>query len=136
MQALEARKPLPLPMMLVQCPAGFPSPADDYLDGVIDLNEKLIAHPAATFLMRVSGHSMTEAGIFDGALLVVDRALQARDGSIVVAVVEGSLTVKRLKIVKGQPWLVPASKDFQPIEITDEAFQIWGVVAHVIHSPR
>jgi DNA polymerase V len=133
-----AKKPkaVKLPLLMTTCPAGFPSPADDYLDGAIDLNEKLIAHPAATFLMRVSGSSMTDVGIFDGSLLVVDRALEAKDGSIVVAVVEGSLTVKRLKMIRGRPWLVPASKEFQPIEITDESFQVWGVVAFVIHQPR
>src|SRR5207245_7243498 len=86
------------PLFLVPVPAGFPSPADDYLEGRLDLNEHLIAHPAATFFFRVTGDSMIGAGIHSGDLLIVDKAEEPRDGSVVVAVLDGELTVKRIEI--------------------------------------
>jgi SOS-response transcriptional repressor LexA len=93
--------PCLLPLFGSRIPAGFPSPADDDLEGTIDLNAQLIRHPAATFFLRVQGDSMTGAGIHDGDLLVVDREREARSGSIVVAAVDGELTLKRLKIDRG-----------------------------------
>ncbi len=90
--------PLPLPLYLVNVQAGFPSPAEDYLDKTLDLNTLMIAHPAATFFVRVTGDSMRNAGIFSGDILVVDRSLEASDNKIVIAVVGGEFTVKRLKI--------------------------------------
>ena len=127
--------PCPLPLFGARIPAGFPSPADDDLEGAIDLNEQLIRHPAATFFLRVQGDSMTGAGIRDGDLLVVDRAREAKSGSIVVAAVEGELTLKRLRIEGERGWLVPEHPDFAPLEIQGEmGLVIWGVVAHVVHS--
>src|SRR5215831_7665344 len=94
-------------LFLVPVSAGYPSPADDYLEGPLDLNEHLITHPTATFFVRVAGESMREAGIHSGDVLVVDRALTPRNGSIVIAVVNGELTVKRLAKRRGQLVLVP-----------------------------
>ncbi|MBC8158592.1 MAG: translesion error-prone DNA polymerase V autoproteolytic subunit [Alphaproteobacteria bacterium] len=109
--------------------AGFPSPADDFIEGALDLNEHLIAHPAATFMVRVDGSSMTGAGIFSGDLLIVDRSLETRSGHIVVAVVGGELTVKRL--IKGAGgWLLKAEHpDYPPCVIgPDMECVVWGVV--------
>jgi len=124
-----------LPVFLGRLPAGFPSPADDYLEGKLDLNRHLIKHPAATFFVRVSGDSMIEAGIHTGDLLVVDRSLEAIDGNVVVAALEGELTVKRL-YKRGQILrLLPANKSYPPIEIQPhQSFEVWGVVTNVIHA--
>src|SRR5690348_13200013 len=89
---------LPLSIYLANVQAGFPSPAENDLDKTLDLNELLIAHPAATFFVRVAGESMRNAGIFSGDILVVDRSLEAVDNKIVLAIVDGEFTVKRLKI--------------------------------------
>src|SRR5215216_4379648 len=88
---------LPLPLVGRLVPAGFPSPADDYLESEIDLNRYLIERPAACYLMRVSGSSMTGAGIMDGDLVVVDRSVEAAPGHVVVAVLDGEMTIKRLR---------------------------------------
>lgn len=125
--------PLALPVCLSRVPAGFPSPAEDFADGVLDLND-LIEHPAATFIVRVVGHSMTGAGIFDGDLLIVDRSIKPRSGQIVVAVMAGDMVVKRLRRKAEQWWLVPESldcKEFQPIEMGEDS-EIWGVVKNVV----
>ena len=124
-----------LPVFLGRLPAGFPSPADDYLEGKLDLNRHLIKHPAATFFVRVSGDSMIEAGIHTGDLLVVDRSLEATDGNVIVAALDGELTVKRLSTRDRTVRLLPANKNYQPIEIQEnQAFEIWGVVTNVIHA--
>ncbi|MCH7486684.1 MAG: translesion error-prone DNA polymerase V autoproteolytic subunit [Proteobacteria bacterium] len=112
-------------------PAGFPSPAEDYVEGKLDLNEHLIRRPAATFIVRVEGDSMIEAGIFSGDLLVVDRGIEARPDSIVVAAVGGELVVKRLR-KKGAGWVLEAENpDFPAIEIGADC-AIWGVVTSSI----
>lgn len=124
-----------LPMSLSGVRAGFPSPADDYLDKKLDLNEYLVKHPAATFLVRVKGDSMVKAGIASGDILVVDRSLEPRDKKIVVAVVNGDFTVKRVSKKKDRLFLMSENDDYPPIEIKDGTdFEIWGVVAHVIRS--
>lgn len=124
-----------LPLFSSSVAAGFPSPAEDYIEGSLDLNEHLIKHPAATFFVKVSGDSMVGAGIFDGDLLVVDRALEAKSDSIVLAVVNGEFTVKRLRKIKNKITLLPENPKHRPIEITDGMdFAVWGVVAHVIHT--
>lgn len=124
-----------LPLFASRVPAGFPSPADDYVDQRLDLNTHLVEHPAATFFTRVSGHSMRGAGIHDGDLLIVDRALEAQDGRIVIAAVNGELTVKRLRLRKGGAWLVPEHPDYKPLKITEGLdCVIWGVVTRVIHA--
>jgi DNA polymerase V len=124
-----------LPVFLGRLPAGFPSPADDYIEGKLDLNRHLIKHPAATFFVRVSGDSMIEAGIHTGDILVVDRSLEAVDGNVIVAALDGELTVKRLSREGETLRLLPANKDYQAIEIrTQQTFEIWGVVTNVIHA--
>ena len=124
-----------LPIFLGRLPAGFPSPADDYLEGKLDLNRHLIKHPAATFFVRVTGDSMIGAGIHSGDLLVVDRSLEPADKNVVVAVLDGDLTVKRLFKQNGVLRLLPENLNYQPIEITaQQTIEIWGVVTSVIHS--
>lgn len=116
--------------------AGFPSPADDFLEGHLDLNEYLIDHPAATYYVRVKGESMINAGIHDGDLLIVDRSLEPRDNKVVIAIVDGQLTVKRLKKLKNQQFvLIAENPDFPAIEMNEENnVSIWGIVTNVIHA--
>jgi len=117
--------------------AGFPSPADDYLDGEIDLGSYLIERPAATFLMRVSGESMTGAGILDGDLVVVDRSVTAQSGHVVVAVLDGGMTIKRFRQVRGRAALVAENPDFPEFIIGEEApAELWGVVVGVVRKLR
>ncbi len=125
---------LSCPCFLNPVSAGFPSPAEDYLEGTLDLNRYLIAHPAATFYIRVVGDSMTGAGIFSGDLAIVDRSLDPREGHIVIAVVEGGFTVKRLKRVEGRFALAAENPAHPGIVIPESGFEVWGVVIHVIHS--
>ncbi len=118
-----------------QIPAGFPSPADDFLEKRLDLNEYLIENKSATFLIRVHGDSMINAGIIDGDLLVVDRSAQPTNGKIVLGVLNGEFTVKRIDKRRNKLLLIPENDDFQPIEITNEMdFKIWGVVTFAIHK--
>jgi DNA polymerase V len=123
-----------LPIFLGRLPAGFPSPADDYIEGKLDITKYLVKHPAATFYVRVSGDSMIGAGIHSGDVLVVDRSLEAKSGNVIVAALDGDLTVKRLYQKNGVLRLLPENTEYQPIEIQDgQAFEIWGVVTNVIH---
>ena len=125
----------PLPFFLSRVPAGFPSPADDYVERTLDLNEHLIRREASTYFVRVAGHSMTDAGIHDGDILVVDRAVEPTDGAIVVAALDGELTVKRYCVGDGPPALVPESEGHRPIPIREEQdLVVWGVVQHVVHE--
>ncbi len=133
--SLAKGKKLCRPLMAFKIPAGFPSPAQDYIEGKLDLNEYLIAHPASTFFVRVDGYSMQGAGILPDDILIVDRALEAANNQIVIAVVDGELTVKRLKINGNEWFLVPENPDYQPIPITEGMeFTIWGIVTYVIHK--
>ena len=128
-------KKIRLVLYSARVPAGFPSPATDYIDRKLDLNEHLVRHPAATFFVRVEGSSMIEAGIHSGDLLIVDRALEPTDRRIVIAVINGGMTVKRIRKLNGRLYLMPENKNFQPIEVSEESdFQIWGVVTSVIHT--
>ena len=104
-------------MFIVTVPAGFPSPAEDYVEGPLDLNRHLIPHPAATFFVRVSGDSMIGAGIHSGDLLIVDRAITATHNSVIIAVLNGDLTVKRLHQTGGTLRLMPENPDFPLIDI-------------------
>jgi DNA polymerase V len=125
----------PCPLFLVPVSAGFPSPADDYLEDKLDLNEHLIKHEAATFFVKVKGDSMIGAGIHSGDLLIVDRALEPTDKSVVIAVVNGELTVKRICKRDGKLSLMPENGNYTPIPITTFTdFEVWGVVTHVIHA--
>ena len=123
------------PLFVEAVPAGFPSPAEDYIEGDLDLNDLVVEHPAATFYVRASGDSMIDAGIRSGDLLVVDRALEAHHGSIVIAVIDGELTVKRLVRQGRRTGLVPANPNHPPLPLTEESqCEVWGVVRCVIHS--
>ena len=124
-----------LPLFMVPVTAGFPSPAEDYIEGKLDLNQYLIKHPAATFFVKVTGNSMIDAGIHPGDIVIVDRALEAVDNKVVIAVINGELTVKRLRKIKGDIFLVPENSNYQAIQIKDGmSFEIWGVVTNVIHA--
>ena len=134
---IAARGPARFPLVLAKIPAGFPSPADDYIEGGLDLNELLVRHPAATFFVRVSGDSMIGAGIHSGDVLVVDRAETPRNRSVIIASLNGELTVKRLVREGGRAWLVSENPEYAPLEVRDAMdFEVWGVVVHVIHSFR
>jgi len=124
---------IPIPLFLSKVPAGFPSPADDFMEHTLDLNEHLIQHPSATFFCRVSGQSMTGLGIFDGDLLIIDRAITAKDGDVVLAAVNGELTCKRLDAANRQ--LCAANPDYPPIAIGESMdLVIEGVVTHSIKA--
>jgi DNA polymerase V len=117
--------------------AGFPSPALDYLEERIDLNKALIDHPLSTFIIECSGESMINAFIPPKAKLVVDKSITAKNGDIVVAVMNGDFTVKFLKKNDFKCWLVPGNSKFREIEITPEMnMQIWGVVTKIIIDPK
>jgi DNA polymerase V len=123
------------PLFCTRISAGFPSPADDYIENALDLNEHLIKHPAATFFVRVAGDSMTGAGINSGDILIVDRSVTAVNRSIIVAVLNGEFTVKRLVKRGSALQLFPENPAYDPIEITKGSeFEVWGVVMHVIHT--
>ncbi|MCK4507882.1 MAG: translesion error-prone DNA polymerase V autoproteolytic subunit [Desulfuromonadales bacterium] len=117
-------------------PAGFPSPATDYCERKLDLNELCIQHPAATYFVRAQGDSMIDAGIFPGDVIVVDRSISASHGDIVIASFNGELTVKRLETTPSTR-LVPMNVQYQPLDIPAEAdLEIFGVATNVIHSLR
>ena len=115
--------------------AGFPSPASDYLEGEIDLNRYLIKNPLATFIVKSQGNCMLQAGIHSGDLLIVDRSIKPKNNSIVVASIDGDLTVKRIKI-SGKIFLLTSdNKKYQNIKINNESnISIWGVITKVIHN--
>lgn len=122
-------RPFSRPLFLSVVAAGFPSPADDHLERDLDLHELLISHPAATYYVRLSGDSMKDAGLYDGDILVVDRSLEPAHGNIVVAVLDGEFTVKRLSKRDGQVQLQPENARYPAILISeDRDFLIWGVV--------
>ncbi|MDP4535437.1 translesion error-prone DNA polymerase V autoproteolytic subunit [Alkalimonas collagenimarina] len=123
-----------LPLYLNTVAAGFPSPAQDYLEGCLDLHELLIKHPTATFFVRARGDSMRGAAIFDGDILLVDRALQAQHQDIVIASVDGDMTVKRL-LLQPQLTLQAANPKYPPMVIADGTdFEVFGVVSSIIHQ--
>ena len=115
--------------------AGFPSPADDYLESKLDLNDYLIKHPSATFFVRVVGDSMVNAGIHNNDIIIVDRSIKPKHGKIIVAALDGQMTVKRLYRRDKKVILLPENKLFKPIEISDSMeIVIWGVATNVIHA--
>lgn len=130
-----AGKELKLPFISGGISAGFPSPAQDFIEQSIDLNRELIRHPSSTFFGRVRGNSMTEAGIADGDLLVIDKSLRPEDGKVAVCFIDGEFTVKRIRIDRDACWLMPANPDYAPIEVNRENhFLVWGIVTYVIKS--
>ncbi len=124
-----------LPLYGGKVAAGCPAPTDDYIEGMLDLSEHLIHDPASTFFVRVTGYSMINAGIHPDDILIVDRSLQPNHGKIVIAAIDGELTVKRLYKKQGEVRLMPENDDFEPIEIgSEETLHIWGIVTNVIHT--
>ena len=116
--------------------AGFPSPAEDHSDLSLDLNDYLVKHPAATFYVYAKGDSMINSGIYDGDLMIVDRSLDPKSNSIVIAVIDGEFTVKKIKKIKSKLYLQPNNALYKPIQITSNMdFIIWGIVTYVIHKP-
>jgi DNA polymerase V len=123
------------PLFLCHVAAGFPSPADDYIERPLDLNEHVIKHPSATYFVRASGDSMNGAGIFNGDLLIVDRSLEPIHGKVVIAEVDGQLTVKRLSKLKDHFSLQSENVNYPPIELQEgNEVVVWGVVTHVLHN--
>ena len=126
-----------LPLFLTKVEAGFPSPADDYIEDKLDLNQLMVKRPAATFFVRVSGQSMVGAGIQHNDILVVDRSIKASHKAIVVASVNGEFTVKRYYVEANKQILKPENPKFKPIVINEnDQFEVWGVVTYVIHQAR
>jgi DNA polymerase V len=132
---LEKGKAMNLPFIEAKVPAGFPSPAAEYFENKLDLNEYLIRHPEATYFIRVEGDSMIDAKIYDGDLLIVDRALEPVMGKVVIANINGELTVKKIDRINGKLFLVAENEIYKPIEITEEKeLLIWGVVVYAVHK--
>ena len=123
------------PFFVDSVSAGFPSPATDYLENKLDLNEYLVKHPAATYIVKANGSSMVDAGILSGDLLIVDRSVTPRNESIVIASIFGDLTVKKIRKKNKSLFLISANSDYPSIEVKEEMeCFIWGVVTYVIHK--
>lgn len=124
-----------IPFFDVGISAGFPSPADDFIELTIDLNKEIIKNKDTTFFAKVKGHSMKNVGINDGDLLVIDKSLEPKNNRIAVCQIDGEFTVKRIKIEKGVVWLIAENEEYQPIKVTSENdFLIWGIVTNAIKS--
>ena len=129
------KKQINTPVFLDKVSAGFPSPATDYMENKLDLNEYLIRHPAATFIVKASGSSMVNADIYSGDLLIVDRSVTPKSNNIVIASIFGDLTVKKLKKKENSFFLVSASDHYPSIEVKEEMeCFIWGIVTFIIHA--
>lgn len=116
--------------------AGFPSPANDYLETPLNLHDLMVTNPPATFFVRVAGDSMIGANIESGDILVVDRSLEPSSGKIVVAILNGEFTVKRIRLKGGRITLLPENPDFPEIPVEEGSdFQVWGVVTYIVHKP-
>lgn len=124
---------LALPLAQDSIAAGFPSPADDFLDSGIDLNKELIGNKYSTFYGRVRGNSMQDLGIHDGDLMIIDKSREPRNNDIAVCYIDGEFTVKTIRLERDACWLIPANPSYKPIKVTAENdFLIWGIVTYVI----
>ncbi|MBQ0207805.1 translesion error-prone DNA polymerase V autoproteolytic subunit [Providencia rettgeri] len=133
LELIDSESIVNIPLFLDRVPAGFPSPAADYMEERINLNSTLIKHPDSTYMLRVEGNSMIDANINDGDVVIVDSAITAKDGDIVIASVDGEFTVKRLN--SNPPMLMPMNPEYSPILIGDmQDLQIFGVVTYIIHK--
>lgn len=133
--ASEKSKELFLPFVSDGISAGFPSPALDFIEQRIDINQHLIKHPSTTFFGRVKGWSMKDLGISDGDLLVIDKSIEARNGKVAVCYLDGEFTLKKIKLDRGRLLLIPANEEYQPIEVNTESdFIVWGIVVYVIKA--
>lgn len=134
-RVIPANEARAVPLYSSRVQAGFPSTVDDSVELSLDLNRYVIRHPSSTFFIKVEGDSMEGAGIFSGDILAVDRSLEPKHNSIVVAVVYDELTVKRLSLEKGKTFLFAENPNYEPIEITEEMSSfIWGVVTHSVRK--
>ena len=128
-------KTIDVPFYQSNVPAGFPSPAENFMDLDLSLQDYLVQNPSATFCVRVTGDSMKNAGISSGDVMIIDRSLEPKNNTIVLAVLDGEFTVKRIQKKADELFLKPENKDFKAIQITEEMnFQVWGVVTHIIHK--
>ena len=126
---------LSIPMFSDSVQAGFPSPAEDHLDLDLNLNDYLVQNPSATFCVKAIGESMKDAGIKSGDIMIVDKSLEPKNRSIVLAVIDGEFTVKRVNVNNDELYLMPENSNFPPIKITEEMdFQVWGIVTYIIHK--
>lgn len=117
--------------------AGFPSPADDYIEDTIDLPKMLIKNPSSTYVLRVKGQSMVDAGIFDKSIIVVDASLEPVNGDIAVCIIDGDFTLKRISKVKDKLYLMPENNNFKPIEVKEgNNFEVWGILTWVLSQPN
>ena len=124
-----------IPMFTDSVQAGFPSPAEDYMDLDLNLQDHLIQNPSATFCVRAVGESMKDAGIQSGDIMLVDKSLTPKNRSIVLAIIDGEFTIKRVNVSDKELYLMPDNENFLPIKITEEMdFQVWGVVTYIIHK--
>ena len=124
-----------LPLFTVPVSAGFPSPAEEYVEQLLSLDEHLVKHPQATYLAKVKGDSMMEAGINTGDVLIIDKSLTPANNKIVVAIIDGEFTVKRYIKEKGEISLVPANNAYKPIKVNgSQDIKVWGVVTYIIHK--
>lgn len=131
----EAEGELEIPLAESGIHAGFPSPADDFLEGSLDLNRLVIKHPEATFFARVEGDSMKDDGIAEGDLVVVDKAVEPYDGCLAAAYIDGEFTLKRVRIEPDRILLVPANPKYRTIEVSpDNEFAVWGVVKWILKN--
>jgi DNA polymerase V len=131
----EISEELKLPLVNAFINAGFPSPADDYLENKLDLNKLLIRNASATFFARVRGKSMQDVGIHDGDILIIDKSLEPSANSVLICFINGEFTVKKVKKLNGELYLMPENKDFEPIKVEKGSdFRLWGVVTYCIHK--
>lgn len=134
---VDAESHLPLPYADEGIHAGFPSPAQDYMELAIDLNKELIKHPTSTFYGRVVGDSMRDEGIEEGDILVIDKSLELMDDDLAVCFIDGDFTVKRVRLESDTAWLVPSNVKYPPIKVTkDNEFIVWGIVTYTIKKNR
>jgi DNA polymerase V len=134
---LKLKTKLVLPFFRNFVQAGFPSPAEDYSDGKLDLNQHLVANPSSTFFVRVMGDSMTGVGIYSGDIVIVDKSLVPKSEQVVLAVINGEFTIKTFIKKQGRVFLKPENDNYQLLEITEDVnFQVWGVVTFVVHKPE
>lgn len=134
---IDTSSSLPLQFADEGIKAGFPSPAQDYLEQAIDLNKELIRHPASTFYGRVVGDSMRDEGIEEGDILVIDKSLELLDDDLAVCYIDGEFTVKRVRLEPDAAWLVPSNSNYPPIKVTkDNEFMVWGIVTYTIKKNR
>jgi DNA polymerase V len=133
--AVEASSKVSLPYIEAGVSAGFPSPAEDYTEQRIDLNSILIKNPSSTFYAKVNGNSMKDAGVYDGDIVIIDKSLTPGHDSLLVCFIDGEFTLKKVRKVNDDLFLIPENPDFRPIKISPESdFRLWGVVTYTIHK--